>query len=149
MRSKSLQTKLNSNCLPTAQETWVQSQVESYQRLKKWYLMLPCSTLSIIRSGSRVKWGNPGKGVAPSPTPWCSSYQKGSLRVTLDYGCQLYYYHGLVSWTKIKKEGQWMMIHHPAQHSWDFSNFGGVDLCLFKLKDFTIDNKVSSVNGAK
>ena len=27
-------------CLPMAQETWVQSQVESYQRLKKWYLML-------------------------------------------------------------------------------------------------------------
>ena len=25
-------------------------------------------------------------GVAPSPTPWCSSYRKGSLRVTLDYG---------------------------------------------------------------
>ena len=23
-------------------------------------------------------------GVAPSPTPWCSSYRKGSLRVTLD-----------------------------------------------------------------
>ena len=30
------------------------------------------------------------EGVAPSPTPWCSSYQKGSLRVTLDYGRQLY-----------------------------------------------------------
>ena len=35
--------------------------------------------------GSRVKWSNPGKGVAPSPTPWCSSYRKGGLRVTLDY----------------------------------------------------------------
>ena len=31
------------------------------------------------------------EGVAPSPTHWCSSYQKGSLRVTLDYGRQLYY----------------------------------------------------------
>ena len=29
------------------------------------------------------------EGVAPSPTPWCSSYRKGSLRVTLDYGRQL------------------------------------------------------------
>ena len=67
-----------------------QSQVESYQRLKKWYLMIPCLALSIIRYGSRVKWSNPGKGVAPSPTPWCSSYWKGSLRVTLDYGRQLY-----------------------------------------------------------
>ena len=49
-------------------ETRVQSQVESYQRLKKWYLMLPCLTLNIIRYGSRVKWSNLGNGVAPSPT---------------------------------------------------------------------------------
>ena len=76
-------------CLPMARETWVRSQVESYQRLKKWYLMPPCLTLSIIRYGSRVKWSNPGNGVAPSPTHWCSSYRKGSLRVTLDYGRQL------------------------------------------------------------
>ena len=31
-------------------------------------------TLSITRCGSRVKWSNPGKGVAPSSTPRCSSY---------------------------------------------------------------------------
>ena len=31
------------------------------------------------------------EGVAPSPTPWCSSYRKGSLRVTLNYGRQLYF----------------------------------------------------------
>ena len=74
-----------------ARKAWVQSQVESYQRLKKWYLMPPCLTLSIIRYESRVKWSNPGKGVAPSPTPLCSSYGKGSLRVTLDYGRQLTY----------------------------------------------------------
>ena len=73
-----------------AQEIWFQSQVESYQRLKKWYLMPPCLTLSIIRYGSRVKWSNPEKGVAPSPTPWCSSY-----RVTLDYGRQLYFRYNL------------------------------------------------------
>ena len=30
------------------------------------------------------------EGVAPSPTTWCSSYRKRSLRVTLDYGRQLY-----------------------------------------------------------
>ena len=30
------------------------------------------------------------EGVAPSPTHWCSSYRKGSLRVTLDYGRQLF-----------------------------------------------------------
>ena len=31
------------------------------------------------------------EGVAPSPTSWCSSYRKGSLRVTLGYGRQLYF----------------------------------------------------------
>ena len=31
------------------------------------------------------------EGVAPSPTHWCSSYRKGSLRATLDYGRQLFY----------------------------------------------------------
>ena len=36
---------------------------------KKWYLMPPCLTPSIIRYGSRVKWNILGKGVAPSPTP--------------------------------------------------------------------------------
>ena len=35
---------------------------------------------------SRVKWSNPGKGIAPSPTLRCSSYWKGNLRVALDYG---------------------------------------------------------------
>ena len=51
---------------------------------------MPCLTLSNIRYVSRVKWSNPGKGVAPSPTPRCSSYWKGNLWVTLDYSHQLY-----------------------------------------------------------
>ena len=68
----------------------VRSQVESYQRLKKWYLMPPWLTLSIIRYESRVKWSNQGKRVAPSHTPRWSSYRKWSFRVTLDYGCQIY-----------------------------------------------------------
>ena len=73
-----------------ALDTEVQSQVKSYQRLKKWYLMPPCLGHSIIRYVSRVKWSNQGKEVAPSPTPWCCSYWKGNLLVALDYGCQLY-----------------------------------------------------------
>ena len=35
------------------QETGVQSQAKSYQRLKKWHLMSPCLTLSIIRYRSK------------------------------------------------------------------------------------------------
>ena len=60
-------------CLPIVWETGVQSNVESYQILKTWYLMLPCLTLSIIRYGSRVKCSNPGNRGVPSPTPRCSS----------------------------------------------------------------------------
>ena len=28
----------------------------------------------IQKNGSRIKWSNPGKGLAPSPTPQCSNY---------------------------------------------------------------------------
>ena len=54
------------------------------QKKKRRYLMLPCLTLSIISKGSKVKWSNPGNGVASSPAPQCSSYWKGSLWVTLN-----------------------------------------------------------------
>ena len=59
--------------MPIAWEIRVKCQVESYQRLKKWYLMPPCLTLSIVRYVSRIKWSNPKKRVGPSPMPWCSS----------------------------------------------------------------------------
>ena len=50
-------------CSPMTRETGVESLVESYQRPKKWYLMPPCLTFSIIQYGSRVKWRNIEKGV--------------------------------------------------------------------------------------
>ena len=52
----------------------------------------PCLTFSNRRYLSRVKWNNPEKGVAPSPTPRCSSYLKRNHLVALDYGLQLYFY---------------------------------------------------------
>ena len=72
-------------------ETGFQSQVESYQKLKNWYLMPPCLALSIITLESRVKWSNHGNGLAPLPTPRWSSYWKGGPRVTLDLGRQVYF----------------------------------------------------------
>ena len=42
------------------------------------------------------------EGVAPSPTSWCSSYRKGSLRVTLDYGRQLYLLIIIIRIVKLK-----------------------------------------------
>ena len=59
----------------------------------KWYLIPPSLKLSNIRWLSRVKWSSLGKGVAPSATPWCSSYWKGGLLVALDYGRQHYTLH--------------------------------------------------------
>ena len=44
-----------------AREVGVQSQVESYQRLKTSYLIHPFLALSIIKYVSRVKWINLGK----------------------------------------------------------------------------------------
>ena len=80
-------------CSTMVQETGAQSEVASYQRLKKWYMMPPFLTLSIIRYGSRVKYSNPEKDVAPSPTPSCSRYWKGILQITLDYCRQLYFFY--------------------------------------------------------
>ena len=42
------------------------------------------------------------EGVVPSPTHCCSSYRKGSLRVTLDYGRQLYFYSFFYTKSNIK-----------------------------------------------
>ena len=44
------------------------------KNLKNWYLIYPCLTLSIGRCVSKVKWSNPGEGVAPSLRLRCSSY---------------------------------------------------------------------------
>ena len=48
----------------------------------------------------KVKWSNPGKGVAPSPTPRCSSYWKGGFRETTllftYYLC--HYFHLQIHW---------------------------------------------------
>ncbi len=54
-------------------------------------MVLDASLLNTQHYKVRIKGkvDNPGKGVAPSLTPWCSSYRKWSRRVTLDYGRQL------------------------------------------------------------
>ena len=88
-------------CLQMVRETGVQSQVESYQRLLKWHLIPSCLTLSNIRYVSRVKWSNPGKGVAPSPTPRCCSYWKENLLVALDYNRQQTVYSSLKNRTSV------------------------------------------------
>ena len=48
-------------------------------KTQKWYLMPPCLTLSIIRLGSRVKWSNPEKGVAPPQHLDVVAIEKGAF----------------------------------------------------------------------
>ena len=57
--------------------------------LKTQKMVLDASLLDTQHYKVQIK----GKGVVPSPTPWCSSYQKGSLQVTLNYSHQLYFYY--------------------------------------------------------
>ena len=53
---------------------------------KKVWKLIVCTSYIL-----RVKWSNPGRVLAPSSTPQCSSYWKGSLLVTLDCSRQLTY----------------------------------------------------------
>ena len=110
-----------------ARETWVQSQVESYQRLKKWYLIPPCLTLSIIRYGSRVKWSNPWKGAAASS--WCSSYRKGNLRVALDYSRQLYVFFTTLKKVLKKPIEKGKVVLKTEGHGQWVNCFGRVSFC--------------------
>ena len=119
-------------------ETWIQSQVKSYQRLYEWYLIPPCLTLSNISCVSRVKWSNPGKGVAPSPTPWCSSYWKGRLLVALNYSRQLYFLLRLSAATGAKNNNSFVICYHnPGVNSKMFTiliyivEFGIILLIIF------------------
>ena len=59
-----------------AREIWVQSQVESYQRLKK--MVLDASLLNTQHYKVRIKGKveQSREGVAPSPTPRCSKLSK-------------------------------------------------------------------------
>ena len=60
------------------------------------------------------------EGVAPSPTLWCSSYRKGSLRVTLDYGRQLYFL--FLTW-----EPTWLKPSNASCSFQSISNTTAVD----------------------
>ena len=65
--------------MPVVWETRFNPRLSHIKDSKKWYLMLLCLTLSIIRYGSRIKRSYIENGVVPSPTLCCSSYWKGRL----------------------------------------------------------------------
>ena len=58
------------------QKIGIQSQVESYQRLKIWYLMLNTQHYKVR---IKVNWSNSGNGLVPSPRPQCSAIEKGAF----------------------------------------------------------------------
>ena len=66
---------------------------------------------------SRVESKNPGNGVAPSPTSWCSSYRKRGLRVNPDYGHQLIWlWLGTHLWTVIPKKHEYIWSQLNPYH---------------------------------
>ena len=119
-----------------AQKTGVKSLVESYQRLKKWSLMPPCLTFSIIKYISRVKWSNPGKGVVPSPIPRCSSYWKGSFQITLDYHCQLLQYRILLAYNN---HLQWIIFLAFYNHiQYNYKHTCGIIAKVLEVNKFEL-----------
>ena len=108
-----------------ARETWL-----CHTKNSKMVLDYPCFTVSIMRHGSRVKWSNPGKVIAPSPTPWCSTYRKWNLRVTLDYSRQLYFLYLLriihqILKFKLKSKNKYLNISTGlCKYSSDIPQFG-------------------------
>ena len=111
-------------------------------KTQKWYLMPPCLTLSIIRYRSRVKWSNPAKGVAPSPTHWCSKLSKREpsghprlwsptmyIYIYIFFFCVCIYiyiyiyififvcvYITLVEWQFYSKDWHFNMFHHHRKN---------------------------------
>ena len=75
-------------------------------------IVLVASLLNTQSSKIRVKYRNQKKGVLPFFTPWCSSYWKGSLQITLDYGRQLFIW--LIDGT--------VTSSNTPSHSWSGSN---------------------------
>ena len=72
------------------------------------------------------------EGVAPSPTPWCSSYRKGSLRVTLDYGRQLYFTYSSSSSSSsssVTTQISLILSYHPSLSSLPLTDLPKYILC--------------------
>ena len=112
-----------------ARETWVQSQVESYQRLKKWYLMPPCLTLSIIRYGSRVKQSNPGKEQRPPLHIGVVAIEKGAFGLPSTMVANFTYY--LTNCWKDKEvhtfpKGICPKVNVIARLEFEFANYDSV-----------------------
>ena len=72
-----------------AQETGVQSQIESYQRLKKWYLILLNPQHYKVWVKCKVKQSRETSITLPYISV-VSSYWKGSFQVSFDCSRQLY-----------------------------------------------------------
>ena len=66
-------------CLPMVQWTRVQFQVKSCQRLRKWYLVPPCFTLSVIKYWSRVSEAIQGEKYFPPLYLGVEAIEKGAF----------------------------------------------------------------------
>ena len=99
-------------------------------------MVLDAALLNTQHYKIRIKWSNPGNGVAPSPTPQCRTYWKGSLRAILDFGSCRQLYLLISNWAsqplKIEYENQKEMKQCSTLLPWTGSNIFNVMTCPFK-----------------
>ena len=69
--------------------------------------MPPCLTLSIIRYGSRVKWSNPGKGVAAPLHFGVVAIEKGAFWLPSTMVANFTYFFITLERPHISKTGVW------------------------------------------
>ena len=101
-------------------------------------IVLDCSLLNIQCNIVQIKskWSNQGKGVAPTSTPWCSSFRKEAFRLIWTTVGQLtnvestviYSPNLSISNSKVFPEF-YMLLNWKFVLFW----FGGVGLCLVFL----------------
>ena len=81
---------------------------------------------SLLNTQQYKMWIDPGKGVSPSPTPRCSCFWKGSLRLSLDYSRQLYL---------LTENKKLELIFSSSPLAWHFMTsiiLSGIDFTNFK-----------------
>ena len=118
-------------CSPLFWETGVQFQVESYRRLKKWYLMPPCFTHTIIKYGSRLSGQIQGEKLCSPLHLVAVAIEKGTFgshstmigQITYLY---IYIYICVCGW-----RGDDIWSDHAASFSWNLSH--GQHFTFFRL----------------
>ena len=104
-------------------------------KTQKMVLDSSCLTFRILRHGTRVKWSNPWKGIAPSPTPRCVKFAARRMH----HRTHIHTYYHLYEHTQKYANVIYIhihtkrVVHHPKILLivfFDCLNFSNIFLCL-------------------